>query len=53
MAHVRVLGIELAEQIFHAVGMDDSGTVVLRKRLPTGCPHVLYRPAVPSSWSGW
>jgi transposase len=34
MAHVSVLGIDLAKQIFHVVGMDDTGTVVLRKRLP-------------------
>jgi hypothetical protein len=32
MAHVSVLGIDIAKQIFHVVGMDDSGTVVLRKR---------------------
>jgi len=29
-----VLGIDLAKQIFHVVGMDDTGNVVLRKRLP-------------------
>ena len=34
MTHVRVLGIDLAKQIFHVVGMDDTGTVVLRKCLP-------------------
>jgi transposase len=36
MAHVRVLGIDIAKQIFHIVGMDDTGTVVLRKRCPRG-----------------
>ena len=36
MAHVSVLGIDLAKQIFHIVGMDDRGTVVLRKRCPRG-----------------
>jgi transposase len=36
MTHVRVLGIDIAKQIFHVVGMDDSGTVVLRKRCPRG-----------------
>jgi hypothetical protein len=34
MIHVRVLGIDIAKQIFHIVGMDDTGTVVLRKRCP-------------------
>jgi hypothetical protein len=34
MAHVRVLGIDLAKQIFHIVGMDGTGTIVLRKRCP-------------------
>jgi transposase len=28
-----VLGIDIAKQVFHVVGMDDSGHVVLRKRL--------------------
>jgi hypothetical protein len=28
MAHVSVLGIDLAKQIFQVVGMDDRGTVV-------------------------
>jgi transposase len=31
--HMRVLGIDIAKQVFHVVGMDDSGHVVLRKRL--------------------
>jgi transposase len=34
--HLRVLGIDSATQIFHVVGMDDTGTIVLRKRLPRG-----------------
>jgi transposase len=34
--HLRVLGIDIAKQIFHVVGMDDTGTIVLRKRLPRG-----------------
>jgi transposase len=34
MAPVSVLGIERAQQIFPGVGMDDTGTVGLRKRLP-------------------
>ena len=28
-----VLGIDIAKLVFHVVGMDDSGYVVLRKRL--------------------
>ncbi|MDQ3830967.1 MAG: IS110 family transposase [Candidatus Tectomicrobia bacterium] len=34
--HLRVLGSDIAKQIFHVVGMDDAGNVVLRKRLPRG-----------------
>jgi transposase len=34
--NIRVLGIDIAKQIFHVVGMDDTGTIVLRKRLPRG-----------------
>jgi transposase len=30
---ITVLGIDIAKRVFHAVGMDDSGHVVLRKRL--------------------
>ena len=30
---ITVLGIDIAKQVFHLVGMDDSGRVVLRKRL--------------------
>jgi transposase len=36
MAHISVLGIDIAKQIFHIVGMDDTGNVVLRKRCPRG-----------------
>lgn len=31
---ISVFGIDIAKQIFHVVGMDDTGTVVLRKRIP-------------------
>ena len=31
--HMSVLGIDIATQVFHVVGMDDRGHVVLRKRL--------------------
>jgi hypothetical protein len=30
---IRVLGIDIAKLVFHVVGMDDSGQVVLRKRI--------------------
>jgi hypothetical protein len=29
----RVRGIDVAKQIFHVVGMDETGEIVLRKRL--------------------
>jgi transposase len=31
--HISVLGIDIAKLVFHGVGMDESGHVVLRKRL--------------------
>jgi hypothetical protein len=34
--NLKVLGIGLAKQIFHVVGMDDTGTIVLLKRLSRG-----------------
>jgi len=30
---ISVLGIDIAKQVFHVVGMDDTGHVVLRKRI--------------------
>jgi transposase len=33
MAQLSVLGIDIAKLVFHVVGMDDTGAVVLRKRL--------------------
>jgi transposase len=36
MPQVSVLGIDIAKQLFHVVGLDDAGNVVLRKRLPRG-----------------
>jgi transposase len=33
MPQVSVLGIDIAKQIFHVVGLDDAGNIVLRKRL--------------------
>jgi transposase len=34
--NLRVLGIDIAKQIVHVVGMDGTGTIVLRKRIPRG-----------------
>jgi hypothetical protein len=36
MLQVRVPGIDIAKQVFYVVGMDESGRVVLRKRLARG-----------------
>ncbi len=33
MSQVSVLGIDIAQQVFHVVGMHDTGTMVWRKRL--------------------
>src|SRR5262245_56336880 len=33
---ISVLGIDLAKLVFHIVGMDDTGHVVLRKRMACG-----------------
>ena len=33
---ISVLGIDIAKLVFHVVGMDDTGHVVLRKRLARG-----------------
>ena len=48
MAQVSVLGIDLAKQIFHVVGLDDAGNVVLRKRCPRGAlmPFIAQMPPV-------
>ena len=32
MSQVSVLGLDSAKQLFHAVGMDDAGTVIWRTR---------------------
>ena len=31
-----VVGIDIAKHVFHLVGMDDRGTIILRKRLMRG-----------------
>ncbi len=30
---MNVLGIDIAKRVFHAIGMDNTGTIVFRKRL--------------------
>jgi transposase len=48
MSQVSVLGIDLAKQIFHVVGLDDTGNVVLRKRIPRSAlmPFIAQLPPV-------
>jgi hypothetical protein len=38
--NLRVLGIDSAKQLFHVVGMDETGTIAWRKRVPgvRSCP---------------
>jgi hypothetical protein len=36
MTQMSVLGIDMAKPIFHGGGMDDTGTVALRKPYPRG-----------------
>jgi hypothetical protein len=40
MTHIRVLGIDIAKQVFHVVGMDDTGNVVFGNacRAVHSCP---------------
>lgn len=33
---ISVVGIDIAKQIFHLVGMDERGNIILRKRLARG-----------------
>jgi transposase len=48
MPQVSVLGIDMAKQIFHVLGMDYTVKVVLRKRLPRGAliPFIAQMPPV-------
>ena len=48
---ISVLGIDIAKLVFHVVGMDDSGHVVLRKRLARS--ELLAFIATHHSASGW
>ena len=34
--HLSVMGIDIAKQVFHLVGRDERGQVVMRKRLTRG-----------------
>ena len=36
MSQVRILGIDIAKQMFHVVGLDDAGNIVWQKHLPRG-----------------
>ena len=33
MQKLRVIGIDMAKQVLHLVGMDEQGTILVRKRL--------------------
>jgi transposase len=46
--HLSVMGIDIAKQVFHLVGMDERGQVVMRKRLTRGelIPFMVQLPAV-------
>jgi len=44
MAHMSVLGIDMAKQIFLIVGMNDTGNVMLRQRCPQSAVIALDRP---------
>ena len=33
MKKLRIVGIDIAKQVFHLVGMDEHGTILVRKRL--------------------
>jgi len=50
--HMSVLGIDIAKQVFHVVGMDDSGHVVLRKRLARSALRTFMANVPRSAW-GW
>jgi transposase len=48
MPPANVLGIDIAKQVFHIVGLDDTSNIVLRKRLPRGAlmPFIAQIPPV-------
>src|SRR5262249_55907274 len=47
---MHVLGIDIAKRVFHAVGMDDRGTIVYRKRLSR---HDLMPPTAHQRYAEW
>lgn len=47
-----IVGIDLAQRIFHLVGMDNTGHVVFRKRL-TREALLPFRGQLPPGSSGW
>jgi len=52
MSPVSVLGIDIATQVFHVVGMHDTGTIVWRKRLTRSAlmPFIARLPPWSSAW---
>jgi hypothetical protein len=52
MPQVRVLGIDMAQQIVHVVGLDEAGNSALRKRLPRGTrmPLMAQMPPLGPGW---
>jgi transposase len=52
---ITVLGIDIATQVFHSVGRDDRGRVVLRKRLArrTWLPCMANVPPVRIGMEAW
>ena len=52
MSQVSVLGIDIAQQVFHVVGRHDTGTLVWRKRLTRSAlmPFIARIPPWSSAW---
>ena len=50
--HTSVLGIDIAKRIFHVVGMDERGQIVLRKRVSRHdlMPLIATLPRCSSAW---
>ena len=41
---INVIGIDIAKRVFHVIGMDTRGTIILRKRLYRGEVRSLMAP---------
>ena len=46
---MHVLGIDIAKRVFHAVGMDDRGNIVYRKRCNTAKVTLCLLPVAPTT----